>query len=170
MTRAEVTGSTEDNVRVRNDSGSNGTITFDACKIHDNSAASGNMGIFVQSVNTGVLTATVQNSAFQGNRTIALRADSADSSTLTATFTNNTITAGAPNQGNQGIEVSRAVTSTLTFNVTSNSVSGMISTLINVFSSGGPGTATGDVKNNIVTGTGVGREPVRDPPVQFRLL
>ena len=156
VTRVEVTGSTEDNVRVRNDSGSNGTITFDTCKIHDNSTASGNMGIFVQTVNTGVLTATVQNSTFQGNRTIALRADTGDASTLNATFTNNTITAGAPNQGNQGIEVSRAVTSTLTFNVSGNTVTGMISTLINVFSSGGPGTATGVVKNNVVTGTGVG--------------
>jgi hypothetical protein len=160
VTRVEVTGSTEDNVRVRNDSGSNGTITFDTCKIHDNSTASGNMGIFVQTVNTGVLTATVQNSTFQGNRTIALRADTGDASTLTATFTNNTITAGSPNQGNQGIEVSRAVTSTLTFNVSGNTVTGMISTLINVFSSGGPGAATGVVKNNVVTGTGVGGNQV----------
>ena len=36
VTRVEVTGSTEDNVRVRNDSGSTGTITFDTCNVHDN--------------------------------------------------------------------------------------------------------------------------------------
>jgi hypothetical protein len=126
------------------------------CTIKDNSTASGNNGVFFQTNTTGNLTGTVQNSTFSGNRTIALSADSGDGSTLSATFSGNTITAGSPNQGNQGIQVSRASTSTLTFNVNGNTVSGMISTLINVFSGSGPGTGTGDVKNNICTGVGVG--------------
>ncbi len=84
-----------------------------------------------------------------------MRADSGDASVLSASFLDNAITAGAPNQGNQGIEVSRAGTSTLNFDVHGNTVNGLISTLINVFSGSGPGTGTGDVDNNIVTGTGV---------------
>ncbi|MCE7951009.1 MAG: Ig-like domain repeat protein [Xanthomonadales bacterium PRO7] len=158
VTRAEVSGSKEDNVRIHN-TNTTGTITFSNCTIIDNDSnpvGAGNQGLFLQTNSTGNLTGTVQNSIFHGNRTIALRADSGDASTVNASFLNNTITAGAPNQGNQGIEVSRAVTSTLVFNITGNTVSGMISTLINVFSSGGPGTATGDVKNNTVIGTGVG--------------
>jgi len=155
VTRVEVSGSTEDNVRVHN-STVTGTVTFSNCTVKDNSAGSGNNGIFFQTNTTGNLTGTVQNSTFSGNRTITLSADSGDGSTLSATFLNNTITAGSPNQGNQGIQVSRASTSTLTFNVDGNTISGMISTLINVFSGSGPGTATGDVKNNICTGTGVG--------------
>ncbi len=154
-TRIEVSGSTEDNVRIHN-SATTGTIVFDAATIKDNSSASGNNGIFFQSSLSGNLTGTVQNSTLTGNAAVALSADSGDSSTLNATFKGNTVTAGAPNQGNQGIQVSRAVTSTLTFNVDSNTVSGMISTLINVFSGSGPGTATGAVKNNVITGTGVG--------------
>jgi hypothetical protein len=154
-TRLEVTGSIEDNVRIHN-SAVTGTIVFDACTVKDNSTASGNQGVFFQTNTTGNLTGTVKNSILSGNRTIALRADAGDGSSVNATFINNNITAGSPNVGNQGIEVSRAVTSTLNFNIDTNTVSGMTSTLINVFSSGGPGNATGDVKNNIVTGTGVG--------------
>ncbi|WP_165371667.1 beta strand repeat-containing protein [Pseudolysobacter antarcticus] len=159
VTRAEVSGSTEDNIRVHN-SATSGTITFDACTIKDNSTASGNNGVFLQTNTTGSLTGTVQNSTLTGNRAIALSADSGDGSSLNATFLNNTVTPGAPNQGNQGIQVSRAVTSTLAFNVDGNHVSGMISTLINVFSGSGPGTATGDVKNNVLVGTGVGGNQV----------
>ncbi|MEO6689606.1 MAG: putative Ig domain-containing protein, partial [Dokdonella sp.] len=154
-TRLEVTGSTEDNVRIHN-SAVTGTIVFDACTVKDNSTASGNIGVFFQTNTTGNLTGTVKNSTLSGNRTIALRADAGDGSIVNATFNNNTIAVGAPNQGNQGIEVSRASTSTLTFNIDTNTITGSISTLINVFSGGGPGNATGDVKNNIVTGTGVG--------------
>jgi len=155
ITRVEVSGSTEDNIRIHNSS-TTGAVTFSNCTVKDNSTASGNIGIFLQTNTTGNLTGTVQSSTFSGNRTIALRADSGDGSTLNVTFKNNTITAGSPNQGNQGIEASRASTSTLTFNVDGNTVSGMISTLINVFSGSGPGTATGDIKNNICTGTGLG--------------
>jgi Bacterial Ig domain/Bacterial cadherin-like domain len=155
VTRAEVSGSTEDNIRVHNTSAT-GTVTFSSCTVKDNGTASGNDGLFLQTNASGHLTGTVQSSTFSGNRTIALAADSGDGSTLSATFSGNTITAGSPNQGNQGIQVSRASTSTLTFNVDGNTISGMISTLINVFSGSGPGTGTGDVKNNICTGTGVG--------------
>ena len=159
ITRAEVSGSTEDNVRIHN-STMTGTVTLSNCTIKDNSTGSGNNGVFFQTNTTGNLTGTVQNSTLSGNRTIALSADSGDGSTLNATFKTNTITAGSPNQGNQGIQVSRASTSTLTFDVDGNTVTGMISTLINVFSGSGPGTATGDVKNNICTGTGVGGNQV----------
>jgi hypothetical protein len=159
VTRAEVSGSTEDNVRVHNTS-TTGTITFSNCTVKDNSTGSGNNGIFLQTNTTGNLTGTVQNSTLSGNRAIALSADSGDGSTLSATFAGNTVTAGSPNQGNQGIQVSRASTSTLTFNVNNNTVNGMISTLINVFSGSGPGTGTGDVKNNVCTGTGVGGNQV----------
>ncbi|MEP6510460.1 MAG: putative Ig domain-containing protein, partial [Dokdonella sp.] len=158
-TRIEVSGSTEDNVRIHNSSVA-GAIVIDASTVIDNSAASGNQGVFFQTNTTGNLTGTVKNSFLHGNRTIALRGDAGDGSTLSATFTGNTITAGVVNQGNQGIEVTRAVTSALTFNVANNAVSGLPSTLINVFSSGGPGTATGDVKNNTVSGVGVGGNQV----------
>lgn len=112
------------------------------------------------------MTGTVKNSTLHGNRAITLSADSGDSSTLSATFTGNTSTSGLPgsNQGNQGIQVSRSLTSTLTFDVSSNNVNGMISTLINVFSGSGPGSVTapgagagtGVVKSNTLVGTGVG--------------
>ncbi len=155
VTRAQVSGSTEDNVRIHN-SAAIGTIVFDACTIKDNSTASGNNGLFLQTNNSAKLTGTVQNSILNGNRSITLSADAGDASTLSATFKNNTITSGSPNQGYQGIQVSRAGTSALTFNIDGNTVTNLPNTLINVFSGGGAGTATGDVKNNTLTGIGAG--------------
>ncbi|MGA7730019.1 MAG: Ig-like domain-containing protein, partial [Chloroflexia bacterium] len=121
VSSTEVNGSTEDNVRVFNTS-TTGTFTWTGGSVHDNSTASGNFGIDLQTSTTGNLTGVVSGTLLYGNRTIALRADAADGSTLSATFTNNTIRAGSPNQGNQGIEVTRAVTANVTFAVEGNKV------------------------------------------------
>ncbi len=59
VTRVEVSGSTEDNIRVHN-SAVTGTVTFSNCTVKDNSTASGNNGIFFQTNTTGNLTGTVQ--------------------------------------------------------------------------------------------------------------
>ena len=90
VSRVEVSGSTEDNVRIHN-STVTGTINLSNCTVKDNSTASGNNGVFFQTNTTGNLTGTVQNSTFSGNRTISLSADSGDGSVLSATFTGNTI-------------------------------------------------------------------------------
>ncbi len=121
VTRVEVTGSTEDNVRVLQNSGS-GTIAFSTCTIKDNSVASGNVGIHCLSALTGNLTCSVTDTFFAGNRTVSLRGDAADSSALSATFNNNTIVAGVSNQGNQGIEASSATNGTVTYAITNNCV------------------------------------------------
>ena len=155
ITRADVSGSTEDNVRVHN-STATGTITISDSTIKNNSVTLGNTGVFFQTTGTATLTGTVQNSTLSGNAAIALRGDSAESSVLSAIFTGNTITAGSPNVGNLGIVVSRAGASGLDFNIANNIVSGLPSTLVNVFSGSGPGTGVGTVQGNTLTGIGIG--------------
>lgn len=123
------------------------------------------MGIFVASKTSASVTATIQNCTLRGNRTIGIRGDAADSSTLNITINNNTIAAGTGgnNQGNQGIEVSDASNGTVTFDVENNLVgtldgstaTPLLSTGINIFN-GTSGTAT-------MTGKVIGNTVLNDP-------
>jgi hypothetical protein len=158
ISNSSISGALVDNVHIASASGTLSSFLVTGCTIADNSVASGNVGIQFLSKTTANMTATVQNSTFHGNRTVALRGDAADGSTLGVTFTGNTIVAGSPNQGNQGIEVSKAVTSNVTFAITNNRVGTpdgttsqpLINTGINVFSGSSAGTMSGTVTGNTV--------------------
>ncbi|GAC1369322.1 MAG: hypothetical protein NVSMB32_14190 [Actinomycetota bacterium] len=112
------------------------------------------------------MTVTINNCSFSGNRTDAIHTDAADSSTLSATITNDVFTAGTvgANQGNIGIDVSGALASTLTYTISGNKVgtpdgttdAHLINTGINVFTAGTSSSAVGTVTNNVVFGPGVG--------------
>ncbi len=164
LTSSTVTGGFEDNVSLSNDSGtlSGFTIQGPNCFIGNNNSASGNTGISVLATLTSTMTTTINNCAFSGNRTDTIHTDTADSSVLTATITNNTITGGSPNQGNIGIDVSSALTSTLTYDVEDNKIgtngvtnSPLLNHGINVFA-GNNSTATGKVVNNTIVLAGAG--------------
>jgi hypothetical protein len=164
VTNTEVSGSTENNVTVMNDSGTLAALTFANCTIKNTSNASGNIGIRVAGTNTAVMTATVTGCAFSGNQTIAIDADVADTAQITFTATNNTITAGTAGnpQGNQGIEVSAAGTGQITYDITGNKVgtdgvtsSPLGNTGINVFA-GNTSTLSGMIRNNMVVNAGAG--------------
>src|SRR5205814_2405445 len=105
------------------------------------------------------VTATVDNCTFHGNRAVSIGADAADNSTLNVTITNNTITQGSPNHGNQGIQVSDAGNGNVTFLVDSNKVgtpdgttaSPLMNTGINIFNgSAGVAQMKGRVSSNTV--------------------
>jgi hypothetical protein len=107
----------------------------------------------------------IDGCSFQGNRTVAIRGDAADTSQLEITIRNNVITAGSPNQGNQGIEVSSATSAQVTFfdidnnRVGTNGVtnSPLMNTGINVSGGGAAGCSmTGHVRNNMVVNAGAG--------------
>jgi len=164
ISNSTVSGALVDNVHVASAGGTLTSFLVTGCTITDNSVASGNAGIQFLSKTTANMTATVQNSTFHGNRTIALRGDAADGSALNVTFTGNTIVAGSPNQGNQGIEISKAVTSSVTFVCENNKVGtpdgttnqALGNTGINIFSGSTAGSMTGTVKNNVVINAGAG--------------
>jgi hypothetical protein len=158
ISNSTVSGALVDNVHVASSSGTLTAFTVSGCTIADNSTASGNVGIQFLSKVSANMTVAVTNSTFHGNRTVALRGDAADASALAVTFTGNTIVAGSPNQGNQGIEISKAVTSNVTFTVDGNKIGTpdgttpqpLINTGINVFSGSSAGTMSGTVTNNVV--------------------
>lgn len=157
VANSEVSGSTEDNIRLVNDSGVLPMLSISNCDVRNNSNASGNVGINIQANQTAQMTVSAQGNRLNGNRTIALRADAADTSQLTVTLAGNTITAGTAGnpQGNQGIEVSSALSSQVSFDIDNNTVSGLGNTGINVFA-GNTSTVAGFVQNNQVTNAGAG--------------
>jgi len=160
ITSSTVTGGYEDNVYIKNDTT---TATFmvqgPSCSITNNSSVSGNNGINILAATSADLTATVNNCSFSGNRAVTIGADSADNSTLNVTITNNTITQGSPNHGNQGIQVSDAASGNVTFLVDGNKIgtpdgttaSPLMSTGINIFNgSAANAVMAGRVSNNTV--------------------
>ncbi|MGH9277494.1 MAG: beta strand repeat-containing protein [Acidimicrobiales bacterium] len=166
LTSSSVTGASEDNVYISNGSGTLTSFTVQGpnCFVGNNSLTTGNIGVGAFATGTANMTVTVNNCSFAGNRTETLRGDTADSSTLNATFTNNTITAGTGgnNQGNIGVNVSTALTSTLTYLVQNNKIgtdgitnAPLMNHGINVFAAGSS-TATGKVLSNTIRMAGAG--------------
>ncbi|MET0398923.1 MAG: cadherin-like domain-containing protein [Longimicrobiaceae bacterium] len=157
VSATEVSGSTENNVRVRNTTNTPASLAFSGCTVRDNSSAAGNFGISVEGAGSASLTVSVSGCAFSGNRTVALRAEAADNAQLDFTASGNTVTAGAAGkpQGNQGIEILGSGSGSLTYDVAGNSVSGLASTAINVFS-GSTSALAGKVRNNTIVNAGAG--------------
>ena len=167
LTSSTVTGSFEDNVYLSNTGGVPLTafnIQGPNCSIGNNNTTFGNTGVFVLAKNTATMSVTVDNCAFSGNRTDTIHTDAADSSNLTSTITNNTITAGTggANQGNIGINVTAALTSTLTYDVENNKIgtnggtnSPLLNHGVNVFA-GNSATVSGKVIANTIVLAGAG--------------
>jgi VCBS repeat-containing protein len=168
ISNTEVAGSTEDNISVRNDSTAGVltslTISGAGCVVRDNSTGSGNVGINIQAAGDADMNGVViDGCTLHGNRTVAIRGDAADTSSLEITIRNNVITAGAPNQGNQGIEVGAATSAQVDFfdidnnRVGTNGVtsSPLMNTGINVSAGGTSACAmSGHVRNNQVVNAG----------------
>lgn len=164
-----ISGGIEDNVRVTNSSGTLGAFNITNSTIQNNDNVQGgvcpngcgNIGIGFFATLTSNMTANISNNMLQGNRTESIRGDAGDSSTLNMTISGNTIVAGnSPNaQGNLGINVSKAISANVTFNVSNNKVGTpdvgttkqpLINTGINIFSGASSGTMSGSVTGNVV--------------------
>ena len=170
LVNSTVRGAIEDNFRVENDTGTLTSFLVSGCTIGNNSTVSGNIGARLAAKVSAVMTATVRNCTFQGNRTDSINCDAGDSSTLTISILTNTIIAGASgnNQGNLGIEVTTALNGHVNFNIDGNKIGTdgvtpqpLINTGINVFNGtlagGTPAFMSGTVRGNTVVNAGAGQ-------------
>jgi len=170
LVNSTVRGGVEDNFRAENDNGTLASLLVSGCTIGNNSIVSGNIGVRIASKLTGVMTATVRNCTFQGNRTDSISCDAGDSGTLTISILTNTIIAdtGGNNQGNIGIDVTTALNGRVNYNIDGNKVGTdgvmaqpLLNTGINVFNgtlvtSGTPAFMSGTVRGNTVVNAGAG--------------
>lgn len=144
-----ISGGRLDNVQIENNSGTLTALTFSNCTIQNNSTSTdGNVGLQILSTNSAVMSASVSNCQFNGNRTVALQGNATDSSTLNLAATNNTFTGG-----NQGIEDDTSLSAHGTFDLNGNNVSGLTSSGIIVFA-GDNSVMSGLVRNNTVDNGG----------------
>jgi len=167
ISNSTVSGGFEDNLHIESD-GSNvlGGLAISGSTIADNSSTTGNDGLQIISRVNAKMTVTANSNTFHGNRATSIMANAGDASSINATLTNNAIyNAGGANQGNIGIDVNGAVTSSLTFNVSGNTIGKNGATLaplmnhgINVFfnSAVSGGSVTGNVSNNVIHNAGYG--------------
>jgi hypothetical protein len=167
ISNSTVSGGFEDNLHIESD-GSNvlGGLAISGSTIADNSSTTGNDGLQIISRANAKMTVTANSNTFHGNRATSIMANAGDASSINVTLTNNAIyNAGGANQGNIGIDVNGAVTSSLTFNVSGNTIGKNGPTLaplmnhgINVFfnSAVSGGSVTGNVSNNVIHNAGYG--------------
>ena len=170
ITSSTVSGSAEDNIYLMNTTATpltSFTIGGAGCSVTNNSPTIGNVGLNLLAAGSANMTATVDGCSWSGNRTIAIRADSADNSTLNVTIRNNTITQGSPNHGNQGIEVSDAANGNVTFDVENNKVGTPDGTAVSPLSSTGINISNISAGNSVMVGKVAGNTVLNDPTITF---
>ncbi|QQR73648.1 MAG: tandem-95 repeat protein [Holophagales bacterium] len=131
-----VTGSAEDNVVIRNSSGTLNGLTVTGGNFSSNSSI-GNDGFLVDASGSASMTVSVTGSTFSANRGDHFQAAAANSGILDVVFSNNTLTGGHPTALGQGVTISAATavpgySGTVDYNIDNNSINGSILSAITV--------------------------------------
>jgi len=166
ITNSNVSGGWEDNLRLRNTSGTLNRLTIDTTTWGSNNATNGNaaLNMAVQPPSgSATMNVTVNNSTFTGSRShfVQFLLNNSANPTADFVFTNNTITQSmASISGAGGVFVSTATNANanLTYNIQNNTIHSGAQTItggdINV-AHFGTGTFTGTIDSNIIGTTGV---------------
>lgn len=157
-----VSGSAEDNVVIRNSSGTLTALNVTSSTFSNNSSI-GNDGFLMEASGTASMTASVTGSTFTANRGDHFQAAAANSGVLDVVFSNNTLSGGHPNATGQGVTINAATgvafggyTGRVDYDIDNNTINGAILSAItvNLGTSGAAGTFNGFVRNNDIGTTG----------------
>ena len=152
-----ITGSAEDNLVVRNSSGTLDSLVVLSSTFSSNSAI-GNDGILVTTVNTANATVRVRNNTFTANKGDHFQATAANSAILNVVFFQNTLTGGHPTALGQGITMGTGLsyTGTFTYDLNDNDIlNGPISNAITIDHDGTTGSLMqGRIRNNVIGTSG----------------
>lgn len=159
VTASNISGGFEDNVRIVNTSGTLG-LTFADDTIGANGTAEGGDGINVGPTGTATINVTVQNSRFTSARGDWFNLHVENTGVSALTFTGNTLTNNHPNivAGGGGMTISAGgagSATTLTYNITGNSMRDSKGTALVIYKGSGAGTASGTIANNTIGVAGV---------------
>ncbi|HEX8244882.1 MAG TPA: hypothetical protein VF541_15345, partial [Longimicrobium sp.] len=160
ITSSTVTGSADDNVVVRNTSGT-GSFSITGSTISSN-AAGGNDGVHVDALNSASVSVLVTGSSFAAHRGDHFQAAAAGSATLNVTFTGNVLSGGHPLALGQGILIGATAplpgfSGSVTYDVANNTINGAVSSAVitNLGLSTAAATFNGKVRGNVIGTSGV---------------
>ncbi len=162
ITRSEVSGGFEDNVRIVNTTGTlNATVSDSTIGLNGNA---GNDGILVESQNTSTLNLTVTDTTFLGSRGDHVQCNALGSSTMDCTIQDNTFTNTHGNSSGGGVTISGGAVGaapTVTYDISGTSANsqtftGAVGTAITVNLVNGTSSASfaGTIANNKIGTSG----------------
>ncbi len=153
-----ITGSAEDNLVVRNTSGTLDSLVVLNSTISSNSSI-GSDGILVTAANTANATVRVRNSTFTANKGDHFQATASNSAILNVLLFQNTMTGGHATALGQGVTLGTGLTftGTFTYDLNDNDIlNGAISNAITIDHDGTTGSLMqGRVRNNVIGTSGV---------------
>ncbi|HEX4955044.1 MAG TPA: Ig-like domain-containing protein [Thermoanaerobaculia bacterium] len=151
-----VSGSAEDNVVIRNNSGTLNGLTVTGGSFSSNSSI-GNDGFLVESSGTASMTVSVTGSSFSASRGDHFQASAANSGVLDVVFSGNTLSGGHATALGQGITISAATgvpgfAGTVDYNIDNNVINGAILSAItaNLGTSAAGSNMRGTISGNTI--------------------
>ena len=154
VTGSSFAGGVEDNFRVVNTGGVLNRITFDGVTIGANATSTGNDGVSLVARNAAVLNATVQNSFFTSARGDLLQLNLQNTASADLVATGNAFSNNHPNivAGGGGVTLNSpsGASPTLTYQITGNSFRDAAGSALAVLKSGGTGSFSGTIANNVI--------------------
>ena len=151
-----VSGSAEDNVVIRNSSGTLNGLTVTGSTFSNNSAI-GNDGFLMEASGTASMTASVTGSTFTAHRGDHFQAAAANSGVLDVVFSGNTLSGGHPTALGQGITINAATgvpgySGTVDYNIDNNTINGSILSAIttNLGTSASTANMRGTISGNTI--------------------
>ncbi|MEO8275580.1 MAG: cadherin-like domain-containing protein [Thermoanaerobaculia bacterium] len=158
-----VTGSAENNVAIRNTSGTLTGLTVTGSTFSSNSSIGGD-GFLIDASGTASMTASIMSSTFSANRDDHFQAAAANSAAINVIFSGNTLTGGHATALGQGITLNAATgipgySGSVIYDIDNNSINGAIlnAITVNLGTSANTATMQGKIRNNQIGTVGIVR-------------
>ena len=152
-----ISGGFENNVKLNNNTGVLNRLTFSNVTIGANSTTDGNDGIGIEADGPAAVNVTVQNSFFTSSRGDLFQMNHIGTGTGDLIFTGNTLTNNHPGigTGGGGVTLGSGSTSTVTMNVSNNTMRDAVGHAVLVVKDVGTGTLRLTFDNNDIGVAGV---------------
>lgn len=162
ITSSTVSNSHENNVLVRNTSGTLSSFEISASTFSGNDGTNGNDGVLIEAGGTASITTDVSGSSFSSHKGDHFQAAALNSGVLEVTFSSNTLSGGHPLALGQGVTINAATgvpgyLGSVTYDIVGNTINGAISNGVAVVqgTSAASASFTGSVRNNLIGTAGV---------------
>ena len=156
LSNVVVFGTGEDNVRIRNTTGTLARLMISNSTFGDGTTTNNDDGIDLEASGTAVANITVAGSTFVANRGDHFNTTTLSGGQIDVVFTGNVLSGGNPSPLGQGVTIASGANATTTYEVSGNMINGAVIQAINV-NKGDllSGTMSGTISGNMIGTVGV---------------